>query len=235
MPELARPCVQSSLFPIYDHGGQACERQAGGLCHTAACRYGARETGKTRPAEQGAGQMRQWAILATVLAAAACQSERISAPGNADLSAELIPLEGTRPPDGPPGACWDSDILPTIIETVTEQALVQPEVRGPDGSIVTAAIYRTESSQKIVQDRGQVWFRAPCLADLDVDFVATLQRALKARGFYLLPLTGVYDGPTKDAVRRYQATRGFDSPRLTLTAARELGIVAADLGLPAAD
>ncbi len=177
--------------------------------------------------------MRRWALLAVVLAASACQTGRIVAPANADLSAELIPLEGTRPPDGPPGACWDSDVLPTIIETVTEQVLVQAEVRGADGSIATPAIYRTESSQEIVQERGQVWFRAPCLADLDVDFVATLQRALKARGIYLLPLTGEFDAPTREAVRRYQATRGFDSARLTLTAARELGIVAADLGLGA--
>jgi hypothetical protein len=179
--------------------------------------------------------MRHWAILAAVLAASACQPGGIRAPANADLSSDLIPLEGTRPPDGPPGACWDRDVLPTVIETVTEQVLVQAEVRNPDGTVRSQAIYRTESSQQIVQERGQVWFRAPCLADLDVDFVATLQRALKARGFYLLPLTGVFDGPTREAVRRYQATRGFDSPRLTLTAARELGIVAADLGLPAAE
>jgi hypothetical protein len=175
--------------------------------------------------------MRQWAILTAVLAASACQSGQISAPANADLSSELIPLEGTRPPDGPPGACWDSDVLPTVIETVTEQVLVQQETRAPDGTVLTPAIYRTDSSQKIVQDRGQVWFRAPCQADVDADFVATLQRALKARGLYLLPVTGVYDVGTKDAVRRYQAMRGFDSPRLTLRAARELGIVAADLGL----
>jgi hypothetical protein len=176
--------------------------------------------------------MRQGYILAAVMVAAACQPAQIDAPTNADLSDALIRLEGTRPPDGPPGSCWDRDILPTIIETVTEQVLVEPETRAPDGSVLTAAVYRTESSQKIIQDRGQVWFRAPCAAALDVDFVATLQRALKARGLYLLPLTGVYDAPTAEAVRRYQAMRGFDSPRLTLMAARELGIVATDLGLP---
>jgi Putative peptidoglycan binding domain len=176
--------------------------------------------------------MRHGAILTVVLAVSGCQTAGISGPANADLSAELILLEGTRPPDGPPGACWDSDVLPTVIETVTEQVLVQAEVRNADGTVRSPAIYRTESSQEIVQERGQVWFRAPCLADLDVDFVATLQRALKARGLYLLPLTGVLDAPTQQAVRRYQAMRGFDSPRLTLTAARELGIVAADLELP---
>ncbi len=179
--------------------------------------------------------MRHWAILTAVLAASACQTARIEAPASADLAGELIPLEGTRPPDGPPGACWDREVLPTVIETVTEQVLVEPETRNPDGRIESAAIYRTESSQEIVQERGQVWFRAPCLADLDVDFVATLQRALKARGLYLVPLSGVYDDATKEAVRRYQAMRGFDSPRLMLTTARQMGIVAADLGLPAVE
>jgi peptidoglycan hydrolase-like protein with peptidoglycan-binding domain len=77
-----------------------------------------------------------------------------------------------------------------------------------------------------VQDRAQVWFPAPCAADMTLDLIATLQRALKARGFYLLPLTGVYDAPTMAAVRRYQAGRGLDSPKLSLGAARELGIVA---------
>jgi hypothetical protein len=191
--------------------------------------------GQTRTRDRGTRHMRQWVILTAVLAASACQSGQISSPASADLSSELIPLEGTRPPDGPPGACWDSDVLPTVIETVTEQVLVQPETRSADGTVLTPAIYRTESSQEIVQERGQVWFRAPCRADLDVDFVATLQRALKARGLYLLPLTGVYDAATAEAVRRYQAARGFDSPRLTLTAARELGIVAADLGLSATE
>jgi hypothetical protein len=179
--------------------------------------------------------MRQFAIMMAVLAASACQPARTGTSGQDDLSGALIRLEGTRPPDGPPDACWDRDILPTVIETVTEQVLVQPETRSPDGTVLTPARYRTESRQEIVQERGQVWFRTLCPADLDADFVATLQRALKARGLYLLPLTGIYDPATAEAVRRYQAMRGFDSPRLTLATARALGIVAADLGLPPAE
>ncbi len=188
------------------------------------------DTGANPDGETGQ-RMQYRVILTTAFLMSACQNAGIDAPVTADLSGELIRLEGTRPPDGPPGSCWDRDILPTVIETVTEQVLVEPETRADDGTVLTAAVYRTESSQEIVQERGQVWFRAPCMAALDVDFIATLQRALKARGLYLLPLTGVYDAATSEAVRRYQAMRGFDSPRLTLAAARELGIVAADLGL----
>ncbi|MGL5009284.1 MAG: peptidoglycan-binding domain-containing protein [Paracoccaceae bacterium] len=177
--------------------------------------------------------MRHWATMTVFLAAAACQQTTVTPPAlRNDLSAELIRLDGTRPPEGPPGACWDRDTLPTVIETVTDQILVTPEERGPDGAIIRPAVFRTETSQQIVQDRGQVWFRAPCIAEQTVDFVASLQRALKARGFYLAPVNGAYDPATAEAVRRYQAGRGFDSPRLTLAAARELGLIAADLGLP---
>jgi peptidoglycan hydrolase-like protein with peptidoglycan-binding domain len=180
--------------------------------------------------------MRVAVKLMIVVLAAACQSTAITAPSTRnDLSAELIRQEGTRPPDGPPGACWDRDILPTVIETVTDQILVTPEERGPDGAIIRPAVFRTESSQQIVQERGQVWFRAPCIAQQTVAFVATLQRALKARGLYLAPVNGAYDPATAEAVRRYQAMRGFDSPRLTLTAARELGLINADFGLSPAE
>jgi Putative peptidoglycan binding domain len=160
----------------------------------------------------------------------ACQPATIDAPERADLTLGQVLRDGDTPPDGPAGQCWDRDIKPAVIETETEQVLVQAAVRGDDGVVISPAIFSTETRQRMVQDRAQVWFPAPCPADLTVDFVATLQRALKARGFYLLPLTGVYDAPTMAAVRRYQAGRGLDSPKLSLGAARELGIVAADFG-----
>lgn len=179
--------------------------------------------------------MRQWVSLTALLVAAACQSSAVEAPSTrGELTDELIRLEGSRPPEGgAPGACWDRYTLNTVIETVTDQVLVTPAERGADGAIIRPAVYRTETSQQIVQDRGQVWFRAPCIAEQTVDFVATLQRALKARGLYVAPVNGVFDPTTAEAVRRYQAARGFDSPRLTLAAARELGIINADFGLPA--
>jgi hypothetical protein len=167
-----------------------------------------------------------WVMAA--LGLMACQPATVTAPMRADLTLGQVLRDGDAAPEGPADQCWDRDIKPAIIETETEQVLVQPEVRGNDGAVITPAIFSSESRQRMVQDRAQVWFPAPCPADLTVDFIATLQRALKARGFYLLPLTGVYDAPTMAAVRRYQAGRGLDSPRLSLGAARELGIVAAD-------
>ena len=172
----------------------------------------------------------RWVMVALCLMA--CQAAEVASPQRANLALGQVRRDGDLPPDGPAGQCWDRDVTPAIIETQTEQVLVQAEVRDLSGAIITPAVFSTETRQRIVQDRAQVWFPAPCAADFTLDFVATLQRALKARGFYLLPLTGVYDTSTMAAVRRYQASRGLDSPKLSLGAARELGIVAAYFDQP---
>lgn len=186
--------------------------------------------GKTRKAD-GQGMTRQLlsgGLLALLLLGCA-PGVAVQAPARADLGIEVIRLSGDGPPKGPAGACWASDITPAVIETVTEQVLVTPEVRDEAGRITTPAAFRTDTRQRMVQDREEVWFRAPCPDEIDIEFVATLQRALKARGLYLLPLSGVIDAPTRDAIRRFQAERGLDSPTLSLAAAQELGIVATGL------
>ncbi len=164
--------------------------------------------------------------LLTGLSLAACGNPTVvAAPQTGDLSAALIHLNQPGPPPGPDGTCWGSTITPAVFQTTTEQTLATAEVRDTTGTVTTPASYRTVSKLKMLRDRDEVWFKTPCAADMIPDFVATLQRALKARGLYLLPLTGVMDPATAEAVRRYQASRGFDSPVLTLAATRELGIV----------
>lgn len=147
------------------------------------------------------------------------------APARADLSAELVRLRDPGPPEGPAGACWASDVTPLVVETVSEQILVSPEQRTADGALIAAAGYRSETRQRIVQERQEIWFRAPCPEIWTPDFIATLQRALKARGYYMHPVTGTLDVATREAVHRFQTDRGLDSPKLSLAAARELGIV----------
>lgn len=173
------------------------------------------------------------AVLVAVLVAVAltgCQGSVVpKAPGRADLAAELVRLDRPGPPQGQEGLCWESDVTPAVIETVTEQVLISPETRNPDGTILSAARFRTDTRTRILRDREEVWFRAPCPEDVTLDFVASLQRALTARGYYLMPLTGRMDDATRDAVRRFQAERGLDSPRLSLAAARELGLLPTEL------
>lgn len=139
------------------------------------------------------------------------------------LRGDLVRLDPGPPPAGP-GICWEGDITPAVIETVSRQVLLTPETRAEDGSILAPATYRTETRQRIAQEREVVWFRTPCDDEMTVAFVASLQRALKARGYYQGPTTGALDADTSEAIRRYQADRGLDSARLSLGAARQLGL-----------
>ncbi len=166
-------------------------------------------------------------VMALILGG--CTGVKVEAPGQALLSREVVRLNGDGPPPAANGECWANSVTPAVIETVTEQVVVSEEVRDDAGAVVTPASFRTKTSQRMVQDREVIWFRAPCPQDQTVQFVASLQRALKARGLYLLPVTGEMDADTAEAVRRFQAERGLDSPVLSLAAARELGISATAL------
>ena len=148
------------------------------------------------------------------------------APQGQGLTAEVITVSASRPADSPEGECWDTDVIPAVIETETVQSLTSPEQRDATGQITSLASYKSVSKLRIVQDRSQVWFRVPCPALQNAAFWATVQRALKARGYYLSPVTGENNAETAEAVRRFQAGRGLDSKVLSLAAAQELGLVA---------
>ena len=165
-------------------------------------------------------------LLATVVLLAACMPT-LAPPADTDLSAALLPRLGDTPPTEPAGACWVPHVTPAVIETRTEQVLDRAERRAPDGTLIAPAAFRSVTRQVIVADRRDVWAETPCPEALTPETVATLQRALKARGLYLLPLTGVMDGPTRAALRAWQAPRGFDSDVLSTAAARALGVIAA--------
>ena len=169
--------------------------------------------------------------LLTVLGLAACTGRiAVDAPEALDLSGEAVRVEGEGPPPGREGTCWAHDLIPAVYETETEQTLVSPEVRDAAGKVVTQAVYRSVSQVRVVTERRDIWFTAPCPEETNVNFVATLQRALKARGYYDLPVTGEMDAATTEAVRRYQADHGLDSPRLSLAAAQDLGLSTTALG-----
>lgn len=139
-----------------------------------------------------------------------------------DLAAGIVRSAQTDAPAK--GVCWAHETLPAVFETVTEQ-IADPPAKGATGP----ASYRIVTHQKVVSDRSEVWFRTPCPDQTDADFVTTLQRALKARGYYRGALTGRFDAATGAAVRRLQSASGLNSARLSLAAAKELGIVATGL------
>lgn len=167
--------------------------------------------------------------MMVALGLGACQEIKVAAPSQAALGKELVRLKGEGPPPSPNGECWAASVTPAIIETVTEQVMVAEELRDAAGTVVQPAAFQTRTQQRMVQDREEVWFRAPCPEEQTVQFVASLQRALKARGLYLADITGTMDATTSDAIRRFQEPRGLDSPILSLATAQELGLISTDL------
>lgn len=149
--------------------------------------------------------------------------------------ADMIPVLTAAPEKTDDGKCWGKDMTPALVETVTEQVLVQPAgpVIGPspDGAptyktVQSPAIYNTQTQQKIITPRADFWFEVPCPAQINAGFIATLQRALKSRGLFRGAISGVMDQRTQKAVRWYQKQHGLDSTTLSLVAARQLGIIA---------
>jgi peptidoglycan hydrolase-like protein with peptidoglycan-binding domain len=71
-----------------------------------------------------------------------------------------------------------------------------------------------------------------CPTDLRSEFVASVQRALAARGQYAGPVTGQMSAATREAIQRYQQQSGLGGPTpgvLTVRAAQSLGLWAVEL------
>ncbi|WP_420568036.1 peptidoglycan-binding domain-containing protein [Thalassovita sp.] len=129
------------------------------------------------------------------------------------------------PPGAAPGTCWGKHTTPAVIETVTQQIMLQPAQVTTEGHVIQPAIYKTETQQRILRERKDTWFQAPCPPQQTPEFIASVQRALAARSLYRGPVTGVMDGPTRAAIRKYQAPQGLDSGILSTAAARKLGLI----------
>lgn len=132
----------------------------------------------------------------------------------------------SAPPGADPNACYGRHATPAIVETVTEQILVQPPQITADGTVSYPAIYRTETRQDIVRERKELWFETLCAKAFTPEFNSSVQRALAARGYYTGAITGKFDRATRRAVLGFQRAEGLDSDILSLAAARKLGLVA---------
>ncbi len=131
----------------------------------------------------------------------------------------------TAPPGAAPGSCWGKNVTPAIIQTVTHQVLMQPTQVLADGTVTHPAIYKTETLQDIIRERRETWFLVPCAEAMTPEFIASVQRALTARGMYQGSISGEMNPGTRAAVRRFQKPQGLDSGILSLAAARKLGLV----------
>lgn len=137
------------------------------------------------------------------------------------------PLADPVTVDATVGTCFERATTPAVIETVTEQIMVQPAVVRSDGSVQSPAAFRTVTRQRILRERREVEFETPCAAVMTPEFIASVQRALLARGYYDGPISGAIDAGTRAALSRFQTDQGdVQTGILTLRTARTLGLVA---------
>ncbi|MBV7377893.1 peptidoglycan-binding domain-containing protein [Maritimibacter dapengensis] len=148
----------------------------------------------------------------------------------ADFGDEAIITDFTlAPPGAKPGVCYGKDVTPATIEQVITHKMVAPAKFGPEGNIITPAKYESNTEARIVEDRTPIYFETPCPPRWTPDFIASIQRALTARGLYAGDPHGTLDEETRKAIRAFQMEMGLNSAILSTESARELGLVEIDL------
>jgi putative peptidoglycan binding protein len=178
----------------------------------------------TRPAPR-AGM-----LLGAALMLAACLATPGPETTRADLGDEVVITDFTLgPPGARPGACYGKDVTPAVIEQVTEKVLVAEPQIGPEGNIITPAKYEEKVSHQVVKGREEIFFETPCPPRWTPDFIASVQRALSARGIFGGAVTGTLDASTRTAIRTFQLKDGLNSAILSTESARALGLVEVDL------
>ncbi len=98
-----------------------------------------------------------------------------------------------------------------------------------NGNIITPAKYETVTEARIVDGREQIYFETPCPPRWTPEFIASIQRALTARGLYADYPHGELDEATRQAIRTFQISEGLNSAILSTESARKLGLVEIDL------
>lgn len=164
------------------------------------------------------------AALLPVAVLAACTAAPAPDFGALTEPALLETASDTAPPGAAPGSCWGKDVTAGKVETVQQPVLMQPAQVLVDGTLIAPPVYKTETLERIVEPRRETWFEVPCAEVVTGDFVASVQRALAARGLFYGSVTGEMDAQTRAAVRRFQKPQGLDSGILSLAAARQLGL-----------
>lgn len=161
-------------------------------------------------------------ILLAAFALGACQSGQPDAPELVQRADTVQPrLAGTAQP-----GCWATDTIPAQGEMVLDEVVITPARTDERGRVVEPAVtaWRERMSETDVSE--ERLFAVPCPEQMDTDFIAALQRALKVRGLFVGEVNGEMDADTRAAIRAWQRPLGLDSGVLSLDAARQLGLVA---------
>lgn len=165
--------------------------------------------------------MKSYTLTASFLVLSACAATQGTKPDNVLIDMGQIETAND-------GRCYAKDISPAVIETLTTHELETAEVRDEAGKVTNPATFRTVTRQQIVRERSDIRFETVCPQNYTEERVRTLQRALKARGFYDGPITGTLDDATGIAIQKFQRVDGPDTVLLAIETARKLGVVAFD-------
>jgi hypothetical protein len=121
------------------------------------------------------------------------------------------------------GALAFSGCTPEPVSPVQDSAEVAPSLSAPPGAIGDRCWDKTETP---AASPPQVrWVELVCPEDQTPEFVATLQRALAARGDYAGEITGKIGPQTEAAIARYQARSGTGGTALSTESAARLGLI----------
>ena len=167
---------------------------------------------------------RTYAHILTVLAVASCTTTAVDPAPSTPSAAQVISLGAIDTTAD--GTCFATSAAET--ETVTEDVVVEvvPAVKDRNGVVTSPAVFRNVTRPRTMITREGTRFETVCPPVLTVTFVTTLQRALQSRAAYSGPVNGQYDTATGLAVQRFQRDSGIDSPYLSVSTARQLGVLA---------
>lgn len=157
-----------------------------------------------------------------ILAGCAAPSDVSTAPpAQSDPTNSLGAIETTAD-----GMCFANSAAET--ETMMEDIVVEvvAETLDRNGVVTSPAVFRNVTRPKTIVVGEGIRFETVCPPVLTQSFVTTLQRALLTREAYSGAVNGQYDAATGIAVQRFQRAQGIDSPYLSVSTARQLGVLA---------
>ena len=100
-----------------------------------------------------------------------------------------------------------------------------PETRAADGRVLNPTIFNNEAQRVRITSDDIQQFETVCPPTYTLNFVASLQRALLARGEFTGAITRLMDEPTSTAIQLYQERRGLNGSILALQTAQILGLI----------
>lgn len=162
-------------------------------------------------------------VLATFCLSGCLQDSAPSAP-----SAQSA-VSGNAPENAPLGTCWDRSVLLAPVPPPEDDTQTDIAPQTPPEDITDAPTAARPDNEMTAHYSD--WVEVICPTDLKQPFAASLQRALRARGYYTAAITGHMNSATRQALHNYQTDEGVAAPTpgiLTVAAARRLGLRAVE-------